>query len=249
MAGTDVIRWGAPVPSFGDLSRATVATLGLNPSNREFVDIRGRELRGLYRRFHTLTSLRLTSWSQATADHLRLILSSCETYFLGNPYDRWFRRLDEIVAAVQGSYYGVGAACHLDLIPYATARKWTELTFRQRSSLLGVAADTLGILLRDSPVRLLILNGTSVVERFQDVMGIRLARHEMSGWTLHRSKGGDIQGIGYIGTVTSLSGISLGRSIHVIGYNHNIQSSFGITKVAVAALRDWVRRAATEALH
>src|SRR5450631_1887577 len=89
MFGTDVIHWGAPVPSFGDLSRAWVATLGLNPSNREFVDDRGDELQGFYRRFHTLNSLGLRSWADADSRHLHLIMDSCRNYFLGNPYDRW----------------------------------------------------------------------------------------------------------------------------------------------------------------
>ena len=52
-----VIRWGSPVPSFGDLTKSDVATLGLNPSNKEFVDNSGNELSGSERRFHTLKSL------------------------------------------------------------------------------------------------------------------------------------------------------------------------------------------------
>src|SRR6266700_2791620 len=98
MSGTDVIPWGAPVPSFGDLSLARVATLGLNPSNREFVDDGGDELQGPNRRFHTLNSLGLRRWSEVNARHLLLILDSCRTYFLGNPYDRWFKRLDYVIA-------------------------------------------------------------------------------------------------------------------------------------------------------
>jgi hypothetical protein len=43
---SNVIPWACPIPSFGDLTRARVATLGLNPSNREFVDERGNELDG-----------------------------------------------------------------------------------------------------------------------------------------------------------------------------------------------------------
>lgn len=105
MSGTDVIRWGAPVPSFGDLTRARVATLGLNPSNREFVDDSGDELQGPHRRFHTLNSLGLTEWSDVDVRHPRLILDSCRTYFLGNPYDRWFKRLDYVIAGAQASYY------------------------------------------------------------------------------------------------------------------------------------------------
>src|ERR1700722_10513727 len=136
VSGTHVIRWGCPVPSFGDLSSSRVATLGLNPSNREFVDELGEELRGTFRRFHTLTSLGLQSWSDVDARHLRLILESCCNYFLGNPYDRWFKKLDQVVSGANASFYDASCqACHLDLIPYATARKWTELTARQRFSL------------------------------------------------------------------------------------------------------------------
>src|SRR2546422_2502451 len=46
IVATDVIRWGCPVPAFGDLTCSQVATLGLNPSNREFVDDFGQELEG-----------------------------------------------------------------------------------------------------------------------------------------------------------------------------------------------------------
>src|ERR1700730_15518001 len=79
-AGTQVIPWASPVPSFGDLSRSRVATLGLDPSNREFVAGLGHERQGASLRFHTLRSLGRGSWSEVEARHLRLILDSCETY-------------------------------------------------------------------------------------------------------------------------------------------------------------------------
>ena len=248
VSGTDVIRWGCPVPSFGDLSSSRVATLGLNPSNREFVDELGDELQGTFRRFHTLKSLGLGSWAEVDARHLRLILESCRRYFLGNPYDRWFKRLDHVVSGAKASFYGASCmACHLDLIPYATTRKWTELTAHQRSSLLAVAADTLGLLLRDSPVRILILNGRSVVEQFQDVAGICLDRREMPAWSLARQPKRDVIGLAYTGVVHTLSGIRLPHEILVLGYNHNLQSSFGLTKEAILAIRDWISRAVNEA--
>lgn len=247
MSGTDVIRWGCPVPSFGDLSNSRVATLGINPSNREFVDELGDELQGGVRRFHTLKSLGLASWSDADARHLRLILESCRTYFLGNPYDTWFRKLDQVISGAMASFYdGSCGACHLDLVPYATARKWTELTARQRSVLLGIAADTLGLLLRGSPIRILILNGKSVVEQFQDIAGTRLERKRMAGWSLPRHPKPDITGFAYTGVVHALSGIRLHHEVVVLGYNHNLQSSFGVTKEVVCAIRDWISRAVNE---
>ena len=248
VSGTDVIRWGCPVPSFGDLSISRVATLGINPRNREFVDESGDELRGPLRRFHTLNSLGLESWEDTDARHLRLILDSCRTYFLGNPYDRWFKRLDQVVAGASASFYDQShAACHLDLIPYATAHKWTELTARQRSSLLSAAADTLGLLLRDSPVRILILNGKSVVERFQDIAGIDLERQRMPAWSLPRGPNPEVTGLAFRGVVHSLSGIALPQEILVLGYNHNLQSSFGVTNEIILAIRDWISWAVNEA--
>jgi hypothetical protein len=247
ISGTDVIRWGCPVPAFGDLSSSRVATLGLNPSNREFVDELGDELQGPFRRFHTLKSLGLASWLEVDARHLRLILESCRTYFLGNPYDRWFKKLDPVVSGAKASFYGTSCgACHLDLIPYATKRKWTELTARQQSSLLAVAADTLGLLLRDSPVRILILNGRSVVERFQDIAGICLERQQMPAWSLPRQPKPDITGIAYRGVVDTLSGIRLPHEILVLGYNHNLQGSFGVTTEVIHAIRGWIAQAVDE---
>ena len=249
LAETDVISWGAPVPSFGDLSRARVATLGLNPSNREFVGDSGSELGGPERRFHTLTSLGIRSWSDVNAYHLRLILDSCRTYFFGNPYDRWFRKLDYIISGTGASYYDLGrSACHLDLIPYATARKWTSLTSRQRTRLLSVAADSLALLLRDSPIQLLVLNGKTVVDHFQRVTGVHMERSSVSEWTLRRDRPSEVTGLGYKAYVNSLCGVSLTRRILVLGYNHNIQSSYGVTNIAMTAIRDWIAQAVCEDL-
>jgi len=248
LSGTSVIPWSSPVPSFGDLSRSKIATLGLNPSNLEFVDSSGNELDGASRRFHTLKSLGLARWADANARHLQLIVESCRGYFRRNPYDGWFKKLDYLISGTKASYYDASTkACHLDLIPYATARKWTALTGDQRSSLLGAAGDTLGLLLRDSPIRLLILNGKSVVELFQNVAGIRLEKQAMRDWSLPRRSQSEVTGLAYKGTVRSLSGIRLEREILVLGFNHNIQSSFGVTTEVTAAIRRWIARTADEA--
>lgn len=236
-----VIRWGCPVVSFGDLPGSSVASLGLNPSNREFVDGVGQELDGSSRRFPTLQSLGIESWSDADARHLRTIIDSCRSYFFGNPYDRWFKRLDEVVSATNASFYNPArSACHLDLIPYATAEKWTDLLPSEKTALLQVAGDTLALLLRDSSVEMLILNGQSVVNHFQQFAGVRLEAEEMGDWCLPRKSGANVSGIAYKGIVNTVSGVHLGRDIMVVGYNHNLQSSFGVTTKVIENIRDWV---------
>jgi hypothetical protein len=249
MSGTEVIPWGSPIPCFGDLSRSEVATLGLNPSNREFVDASGNELEGRSRRFHTLKSLGLARWSDVTAQHLEQILDSCRRYFSGNPYDAWFKKLDNIISGTNASYYSPSAkACHLDLIPYATLCKWTTLSSHQRLSLFAASGDSLALLLRDSPVRILILNGNSVAKTFQEIAGVRLEKRAMRDWTLSRRENSDVTGFSYTGTVRDLFGVKLRNEILVLGFNHNIQSSFGVTGQAITAIRQWITQAAHEVL-
>lgn len=244
-----VIPWSSPIPSFGDLSCSTVATLGLNPSNREFVDIHGNELDGDSRRFHTLKSLGIRNWRNANVEHHKMILDSCSQYFYQNPYDGWFKGLDKIISGTKASYYDKTIkACHLDLIPYATACKWTELSSQERTLLLTLAGDTLGLLIKDSPIRLLILNGKTVIENLQVVAGVNFKQVNITDWTLPRKSGIGVKGFAYRGTINEVAGIHLGRKVHVLGFNHNIQSSFGVTTQVKKSIRNWVAKSAKEIL-
>jgi hypothetical protein len=244
---TNVIPWSSPVPSFGDWSKSKVATVGLNPSNREFIDLSGKELDGEYRRLHTLRSLGLKRWSDADTEHINLIVDSCRHYFTRNPYDGWFKKLDYIISGTKASYYNTSShACHLDLIPYATACKWTFLTKRQRTTLLTNAGDTLGMLLADSPIRLLILNGKSVIEHFEEITGMHLKKERMKNWSLPRKSKSHVMGFAYKGLVRDFPGIRLEKGVCVLGFNHNIQSSFGVTRQVVDSIQDWIASEAVE---
>ena len=166
-----------------------------------------------------------------------------------NPYNGWFRRLDYLLSGTKSSYYDhAAAACHLDLIPYATSCKWTELTPKQRSLLVSISGDTLAHLLRDSQIRLLILNGNSVVEQFQSMANIQLERRVMKQWALPRRLQTDVAGVAYKGVVCEVSGVKFNRDLMVLGFNHNIQSSFGVTTQVRDAIRRWITRAAATVL-
>jgi hypothetical protein len=240
--GQPVMAWTCPVPYFGRLRHATVATLGINPSNREFVDVTGQELDGADRRFPTLGSLGLRKWEDASSLDLTAIVSACDRYFSSNPYHRWFDTLDVLVHRAGASYYSVdNPAAHLDLVPYATHVKWGALRVDQQRSLLCCAQDLLAALLRDSSVELLLLNGASVVRQFEAVAEVDLTRTHQPSWDLSRRQGSErVRGIAYTGTVDHIGEIDLGRSIAVAGFNHNLQSSFGITKRALHAIAHWV---------
>ena len=239
-----VLEWACPIPAFGEVAAARVATVGINPSDREFVDASGQELDGAGRRFHTLRSLKLERWSQADARHVRAIATSCQAYFTSNPYDQWFRRLDRIVSGTSTSYYDrLFPACHLDLVPYATSCKWSDLSNSQRGKLLSLSGDSLALNLRNSPIRLLVLNGRTVVNEFMDTYDVQMESQERGEWSLPRKEDQTVKGVAYYGEVDELCGIPLDRSVYILGFNHNIQSSYGVTNEVVNSIRTWVSRA------
>jgi hypothetical protein len=235
------MTWTCPVPYFGSLRHSSLATLGINPSNREFVDVTGEELDGDTRRFPTLRSLGLRTWADASSLDVTAIVSACDQYFSGNPYHRWFNTLDAVVRTAGVSYYSAeNPAAHLDLVPYATHVKWGALRPDQRRALLHSGQDLLASLLRESTVEVLVLNGASVVRQFEEVAGVVLTRQHNPAWDLPRRGSERVRGVAYTGSVDHVGAVDLGRSITVAGFNHNLQSSFGVTKRAMEAIAGWV---------
>jgi hypothetical protein len=237
----EVIPWGVPILSFGDSSRATIATLGINPSNREFVDAGGKELDGSSRRFPTLKSLRLNDWKGSTAKHHSHIVESYNNYFYANPYSLWFNPLDRLLSRTGASYYSrLFPACHLDLVPFATSVKWGALKNHQQTSLLNQSIEILGLVLERSSIQTLVLNGAGVVKAFAAATGCDLKAAAREDWNLNRNGIPSVPGVAFSGELTHLAGRSVDRRIRILGYNHNIQSSFGVTKEVTVGIRNWL---------
>ncbi|WP_454825298.1 hypothetical protein [Pseudomonas veronii] len=246
----DVINWAAPIPYFGDPCKATIATVGLNPSDREFVSAEGIELEESARRFHTLASLDLNSWNELTHAQLESIHTSCTEYFSRNPYDAWFKPLDLLLRGTNDSFYSpLFHACHLDLIPYATGVKWAFLKTWQRESLLTISASFLGQVLKYSPIKILVLNGKTVVENFQRASSVSFCKEPMEAWCLPRKNGNHISGFSYEGKISRIANIEIGRDVYILGYNHNIQSSYGVTSSVRASIQEWISLKTKEILN
>ncbi len=235
------IRWSCPVPFFGRIDTARLATVGINPSNREFVDFAGAQLRDCEQRFPTLGSLRLSSWGHADFVDLRSILEACQTYFDRNPYGRWFGPLERLLGATGCSYYSPRAtACHIDIVPWATTFKWGSLGPRVRHGLVERTSGALIDLIAHSSLTMLVLNGQEVVRRFEALIDHALPAELAPEWDLPRENGTKVRGIAYCDVLTSLGGRALDRELVVVGYNHNVQSSFGVTSVARCAISEWI---------
>jgi hypothetical protein len=85
-----------------------------------------------------------------------------------------------------------------------------------------------------------------VVEQFQEIANVQLEQEQMPSWSLSRQSSRDVLGVGYKGVVDTICGFKLPHDITVLGYNHNIQGSFGVTTNVTRAIRDWISQATGE---
>ena len=227
-SGKCIVPGSTPVLSFGSLTRATVATLALNPSRAEFLDRHGRELRGTNRRLATHSSLSTCDLAQASEATLWKVIEDCDAYFNSdrNPYRRWFNQLEKILAGC-GASYDDGSACHLDLIQWATSPTWKKLDRGVRSALLEADAPFLAAQIRNSNLRVLLINGKAVIDQFERCFKLVLA-DEPPIALARKSTKSDLR-----------SGTLFGR-VAVIGWTTNLQSSHGVSFEFRATLRDRV---------
>jgi hypothetical protein len=226
-----VIPGSTPVPFFGDLNRAKVATLGWNPSDREFCEplkegepqeIK-RLLSGSRRRFETWESLGERNQSSPSPATMLRILDGCKNYFDNNPYF-WFNRFERILSRLGVSYKG-GTACHLDFVQWATQAKWGKLKRPQREALLEDDVPFLREQLSQEQIKLLLLNGSGLVEVCRERLGCSLretSQLNRIGWKF------------YVGDI-SFAGPTE-KTVKVIGWNKNLQSSFGVSNECVEAV-------------
>jgi hypothetical protein len=158
------VEGATPVLSFGDYTKAKIATLGINPSSLEFVDKRGKILQAPYKRLTDLETLKLPSKkhldSQAYIDE---IWEGCKNYFSTqkNPYWDWFGDLENILLHLDFSYKD-GSTCHLDLFPLATQVMFSKLSESDQFVCITKFNYLLSEQLKNSQIKLILFNGATV---------------------------------------------------------------------------------------
>ena len=78
------------------------------------------------------------------------------------------------------------------------------------------------------------------MKELKAISNLTAAEMEMPPWALRRTSGKNIRGISYFGKMSKISNIELDRPIHVLGYNHNIQSSYGVTTDVRSSIGKWL---------
>jgi len=212
---SEVVAGSTPVVAFGDFTRARVATLGINPSAREFVE-NGQLLGSSQRRLATLASLASARLIDLTPAQVQMVFEDCNRYFKSdrNPYRRWFDPLDRVLRTGTQTNYYEGTACHLDLIQWATDPVWGKLSEPTRALLLEDGVPHLRAQLDASPIQIILMNGRQVLEQV-----------EATGLASLKA----VANLN-VGSVRCTLYAGAGSGINYFGWSTNLQSSFGVTR-------------------
>ena len=162
-----------PVLFFGDISSALIATVGLNPSHREYLDTEGAELTDAVgpnaRRFETLTSLGAHDRRHLSQEQCDQAIHRMRDYFKrGKPVYKWFGHLERVTASM-GYSYGAGQVVHLDLVQEATKHTYSELSPTELQRLRSADLPFLKWQLDTFPLRTVLCNGRTAYEVVRDL--------------------------------------------------------------------------------
>lgn len=222
-----VVPGSTPIVSFGDFQKARVATLGINPSDKELLDNRGDFLVGNKQRFETLRSLDALSTEMLTDEQVRRVFEACENYFNGNQY-KWFTDLEKVIKQGLGASYFDGSACHLDLVQWATQTKWGKLPMDVRDTLLADGTTHLVSQLTAENIKYVIVCGRAV---WDELSATQLVEYDEVK-TIH---------FGAKNTPCRLR-IGHGHNTTFLGWTSNIQSQHGANSAEfLSELSEWLR--------
>lgn len=208
-SGCTVVEGSTPVVAFGRFLQAKAATISLNPSPHEFDKNSGR--------FHTLSSLGLSSYQQIEEQHAVTILDLCQTYFEREVQWRWFPPLNQFILDMANKSYATGELCHLDISPWATTSLWRDLSEAQRSKLVSpLDQEILRLFVKNMSFTTLFLNGRTTAESIlTDFLDIKYATY-----TLPASRSVKV----YYARTDELFGVKLNRNVEVFGWNFYLQN-------------------------
>jgi len=164
-----------PVLFFGDLYSASIATVGLNPSNQEYTDKRGVLLSGARQRFATLDSLGAADRSALTDAQCDEAIEWMRNYFGdGKPVYRWFNAHARVTDGL-GVSFKDGSAAHIDLVQESTYLTWSTLHETVHDELLRSDLPFLRWQLSSFGLRAIICTSKTVSRHIRSLFDIAIA--------------------------------------------------------------------------
>lgn len=214
-----IVQRSIPVPFFGNIERARVATISINPSFNEFVDGEEKLLIRPQKRFVDRAVLGVSDLDMLNEDQSELLYCSLLNYFQHNPfYDKWFKKLDNYVGDLLGTSYNTGTMVHLDVYPWATKKAWGKLqklegTLCERSLYSYKNSGLLREILLDKHFDYIYIDGATAKKQLQEVLDKTIFEREIT-----------VQGIdNKIYNFKMYEGTFNGTKL--IGFNHTLNSS------------------------
>ena len=167
--GLNITPQTTPVVAFGRPQQARVATLGINPSDREFSRRDGSLLPPDRKRLVDREMLNIDDESELSLEDAERVVEGGYSYF-ENPdkvYKTWFSWMETYAVLPSGASYFDGTACHLDIVQWATSPVWRDLhPHRAQRILLDADVEFLRFQLTTYKIPLLLLNGRAVLNQF-----------------------------------------------------------------------------------
>ena len=216
-----------PVVYFGQYISAKAATVGINPSDREFFEKDQTLFKHDSKRLTDAEKLG-KSFCAGLSDHeIQKIISGCDNYYKSmNAYMTWFNPLQQVAQYSIKSSYVDGSLCHIDLLPWATSTKWGKLQKTTKEELLEAGRPFFEGLVKNSGFQYLFLNGRSVIDAFCKTIEPLNEIDRVSFLSVEGNKTNRSYGL----WKSNWNGKT------VVGWSVNLQSSHGVSKPMILDL-------------
>jgi hypothetical protein len=157
-----IVEGSIPIVFFGNVEKAEIATLSLNPSNIEF------EHNGV-RRCVDRKHLRVSDSQKLTREQAESVYQSLLLFFHVNPYKTWFNPMNKLFRGKGFEYYN-DKIVHLDISPWATTNKWDSLSREERESIIDTSI--VKEVIEKSEIKKLFVNGKTAFDVFRETLSL-----------------------------------------------------------------------------
>ena len=161
--GIPIVPQSIPIVFFGEIEKARLATIAINPSNREFTNTKHEIFPPNKKRFVDRDILGVSDNDTLSLKQAEMVYQSLCNFFHKRPYMQWFGQLEKLFLEANLSYFK-GDIINLDISPWATSVKWSNLTEEQRSDLVSHGGKLLQTILNAGQLRCLFVNGKTAID-------------------------------------------------------------------------------------
>lgn len=157
-----IVEGSIPIVFFGNVEKAKIATLSLNPSNIEF-EHNGK------RRCIDRKQLGVSDNQKLTRKQAESVYQSLLIFFKVNPYKRWFNPMNKLFQNKGYEYYN-DKIVHLDISPWATSDKWNNLSQEAKNSIIDTTI--IKNVIEKRKIKKLFINGKTAFKVFCTTLNI-----------------------------------------------------------------------------